>query len=118
MSHSSLLMHALWLGIEDFSGLWEVEWELNVRHEAGRGGVNRVAALGLVFELYERGWVELFRCQEPYGALDVVPRDEVRGLLVSAASWEEPTAHGVSVRFGTTEAGTTAYLELERAEPE
>ncbi|MEA3502006.1 MAG: hypothetical protein U9R47_04470 [Actinomycetota bacterium] len=117
MRYATLLSLTLWLGIEDVSGLWEMVWDLNARYDAGRDGLNRAASLGVIFDLCERGWVRLYRCHEPYGDLEVVPRDDVYPLLLKESSWDEPAASALSVRFETTDAGKVAYQRLTMQQP-
>jgi hypothetical protein len=118
MSYAQLLLLALWLGIEDVSGLWEVVWDLNARHDAGRDGLNRAASLGVMFDLYERGWVTFYHCHEPYGDLEAVPSDNVYPLLLEDASWVEPAPLALSIRFETTDAGKTAYQSMAQQQPD
>lgn len=59
----------------------------------------------------QRGRVDLYRCEEPYGELFKIPRDEAEDLLANEASWCEPAANGFSIRIGATASGEEAYQQ-------
>lgn len=111
MSTSELLKCILWLAIEDYSGLWEVVWEINSRYGELSETERLVLARQVVRDLASRGWVALYRCQEPYGDMVPLSPEEYDEVLLNPANWEPPTADSVSIRIGATEAGERAYFE-------
>jgi len=111
MSTPELLKHILWLAIEDYSGLWEVVWEINSRYGELSETERMVLARQVVRDLASRGWVALYRCQEPYGDMVPLSLEEYERVLLNPANWVQPTADSVSIRISATEAGERAYFE-------
>lgn len=113
MINSDMMRHVLLLGIEDFSGLWEVIWEFHTRYpDLGEEAAN-ASALEAVMALLGRGYVRLHRCREPYGEMLEIAAEEQRALIVNPANWEPPASGTLSIRFETTPAGEVAYRTLE-----
>jgi hypothetical protein len=110
---TDLLPIVLWLAIEDYSGLWEVVWELNTRFP-GNDPSNRRRARETVRVLLDRGLLDLYWSQEPLGDPVRISAEEAQALLDDDRFWEEPVAGGRSVRIGATEAGEEAYEDLAR----
>lgn len=99
----------LWLAIEDYSGLWEAAWQLQTDHPDFDSAHAATRAKTVVNELLERGFVRLYRCQEPYGELSVVDNEQVHDVLAEPANWVEPEPESMSIRFGVTPAGEEAF---------
>lgn len=106
---SELARRVLWLAIEDYSGLWEVVWELNSLRPNCSAVENRASARELVSELLHLGLIEIFRCEEPDGEPVAVDKQVGERILSSEESWEPPEFHGVSWRIGATSQGEKAY---------
>jgi hypothetical protein len=99
----------LWLAIEDFSGMWEVVWQLrSLRPEDSDAELNR-RAKDVLSHLLQRGWADLYHCEEPYGRLSKIPSGETDAILGEAGAWEEPQAGAISKRIGATAKGRKAY---------
>jgi hypothetical protein len=63
-----------------------------------------------VSELLRQDLVRAYHCQEPYGELTFIPRDEAMVLLARDESWSPPVAaDAVTVRIGATDAGEAHY---------
>ncbi|OKI21591.1 hypothetical protein A6A25_09910 [Saccharothrix sp. CB00851] len=105
---------ALWQAIEDYSGLWEVVWELNTLHPDGSARFHGDLARAAVDDLVRRDWVELFHSQEPDVGLEKVRPEDVPRVLADPANWEEPARDGRCVRMSATPAGEDAYRALTR----
>lgn len=101
----------LWLGLEDYAGLWEAVWQLRTldQHVGESELINR--ARKSLRQLISRGFISVYRCQEPYGEVVEVGVPELGAILTSDESWREPMPDAVSFRFGTTPAGEFAYKE-------
>lgn len=99
----------LWLAVEDYAGLWEVTWELRALHShLPEKELLEKSRLTIVTFL-TLDWVQLYRCQEPYGDLTVVPAREAETVTRLDASWEMPQPEGISIRIGATPTGEEAY---------
>ncbi|WP_162943632.1 hypothetical protein [Arthrobacter celericrescens] len=98
----------LWLAIEDYSGLWEAAWQLQADHPDFDSTQTAKRAKSVVNELLERGFVRLYRCQEPYGELSVIDNGQVPEVLAEPANWNEPGPESISIRFSATPAGEEA----------
>lgn len=113
MSESELARRVLWLAIEDYSGLWEVIWELNSLAPSRDSGQSRVLAKRLVHDLLVKGLIQIYRCQEPDGELLAVPTADGKKILERTDAWKPPEFDGCSWRIGATEKGEQAYRENE-----
>lgn len=113
MSETHLVKTLLWAAIEDYSGLWEMVWELNAVEPGVGEARHRDVAARLVRDFLDRGWAGLYWCQEPYGETTAVPGERAEAVLGDPASWEPPAADAVSVRVSATEAGEAAYREMD-----
>jgi hypothetical protein len=101
----------LWLGVEDYTGLWQAVAEARAETEAYSLSEERRQARRAIDSLLSRGFIELFVCQEPLNneTVEIVPPERQSAVLDDAASWEDPEEGGKSVRFATTERGFAAY---------
>jgi hypothetical protein len=102
---------ALWQAIEDYSGLWELLWELKTQRPEVDDRQLRSEASAAVADLVLRGLIDLYRCQEPYGQLSKIATEEITTVLAEDAVWAEPEKGGISVRMGATQAGEETYKE-------
>src|SRR4051812_48074916 len=101
----------VWMSVEDYTGLWQVPLEVR-----GQPGVNSTQeahsyAHAVLESLLTKGWVDLYICQEPLQneTVRLVPPEDRRGVLDLESSWKIPEPYGESVRFGSTDAGLSAY---------
>ena len=99
----------LWLAIEDFSGMWEVVWQLRALRPQDSDVELNERAKNVLSRLLQRGWVDLYHCEEPYGKLSRIPSGETESILGDASAWEEPQAGEISKRIGATAEGRKAY---------
>jgi hypothetical protein len=95
------------LGIEDFSGLWEITWESGLYEMPAEDRIR--LARSAIEELASEGMVKLYRCQEPGRQLEEISEADWGRVLSNPDSWLEPTRGAASIRFGTTEDGKAAY---------
>jgi hypothetical protein len=106
---SEVVRRVLWLGIEDYSGLWEVVWELNTLRDDKTPAENRATAQEIVTELLEKDLIQIFQCEEPDGSPVAVPMGVAKKILETDSAWEPPGFNGVSWRIGATDKGERAY---------
>ncbi len=57
----------LWAGIEDYTGLWEMYWELNSDYPHLSETEKHQILYELLISFSTRGWLKLYWCKEPYG---------------------------------------------------
>jgi hypothetical protein len=107
----ALERNLLWLGAEDYTGLWQAVVE--PRDDADLCSIHaaREQARRAIDSLLARGFVELFVCQEPLdnGTVEIVPPGKQSVILDEQASWTAPGEGGKSLRFATTDQGFAAY---------
>ncbi|MEU2494657.1 hypothetical protein [Streptomyces sp. NPDC007883] len=101
----------LWLGVEDYTGLWEAVLEVGVDAEPSSYGEARVRAGRAIRSLLTDGFIELFVCQEPMNndSAEIVLPENYSSTLREAEFWQTPEEGGKSVRFAATEKGFAAY---------
>lgn len=61
-------------------------------------------------ELLSMGLVELYYCQEPYGAMRLIPDAKAAELLGTSDVWRVPLPGGISVRFSATEEAAAIFF--------
>jgi hypothetical protein len=109
----------LWLGTEDYTGLWEAALEVRrTDPDMAPDAARRMAAEELL-SLIRRGWIALYMCKEPVekGKVTEVPPADHEQTLGDGRWWEPPqTAGGVTVRYLTTESGSGPLFDS--AEPD
>ncbi|GAA0466174.1 hypothetical protein Aca07nite_77350 [Actinoplanes capillaceus] len=103
----------VWLGYEDYTGLWQVAIE--VQDESGENSEadNRAFAQRIVESLLNRGWIELYFTEGPWTNETImpVPAEDRAEVLTADASWATPVNGGKLIWFGTTDEGFAAYQE-------
>lgn len=102
----------LWLGIEDYSGLWEILWDLKTQDPLLSEGESYEMARDALQTSIKEGYLKLYRCQEPYGELTEIPSEQAYSLVQDPKNWQEPQANSLSLRIGTTETGQEIYRGL------
>ncbi len=110
MNPQEITKKILWLGIEDYSGLWEILWELNSQYPELAEAKRYELAQSTLQTLVDKGYLSLYRCQEPYGELTEIPFNEVRSLIHNSENWKEPKPDSLSLRISTTQEGEAAYI--------
>jgi hypothetical protein len=120
VSLSAIESRILWLGIEDYTGLWEAQFEvLSVLPDLTKSSA-RESTRSILMDLARRNLIALYRCVGPpaSGQIMEVAHAEIDLLLNQERSWESPqTASEVSVWFGTTDAGESQYWQSQRSAP-
>ena len=102
----------LWLGLEDYSGLWEALSQLNSLDPTEPERGIRAAAERILRELAATGDVMLFRARQANHELTPIPIGEVAAVLARDESWTALPLDGTSVRYGTTPFGEATYGDI------
>jgi hypothetical protein len=97
----------LWAAIEDYTGLWEVVWEFT--SEIPPIPFDQIQTT--VLSLFYHGYIELFKCKEPYGKIIRVI-DGCTGILSDKTNWNPPDQFAISIRISATESGKIYYKSL------
>ncbi|HEB59624.1 MAG TPA: hypothetical protein ENJ01_10400 [Gammaproteobacteria bacterium] len=105
-----ILKTLLWACIEDYAGLWELLWEVNSKVPGMSEFERKRLALQATQFLLEKGFIRLFRCNEPYGDLSELEMYVARGALHEERNWDAPEVDGISIRVGATEEGEELYM--------
>jgi hypothetical protein len=113
-----LVRALLWLGVEDYTGLWEAAAEAGkFALSPSRWDACRTASAALT-DMVANRWITLYRCEEPLDSdrVAVIPADQVESALSLGPLWDAPGAEaGFSVRYLTTDDGRSAYDAATRA---
>ena len=95
----------LWSGIEDYTGLWEIYWELNSAYAYLSETEKRQILCELLISFVDRNWVTLFWCKEPYGELKIIENSVVKDILSNPLVFNEPGSGNFAIRFKTSQLG-------------
>ena len=97
----------LWAAIEDYVGLWEIPWEFGKDEE--KPSISELAKT--LSQFLNQGYIELFRCKEPYGNLEKIEVNP-KAVLAEMTNWVEPLEGAVSIRVSATEKGQKYYKSI------
>ncbi|WP_430789246.1 hypothetical protein [Actinoplanes sp. G11-F43] len=108
---NQLEKNLLWLGYEEYTGLWQVVIEVSDETEPETGESQRDLARNLIQKLLDRGWIEIYLSDGPLGdgKIMLIPLEERQNFLDSERSWNLDEEDEQSVWFATTDEGITAY---------
>ena len=95
--------------VEDYTGLWELLWELSTARSGGVSNADRALAETALRSLLDRGWVALYRGREFAGEEQPVPAMEFDSVLAQDESWSEPAKGAIQVRVAATQAGEDEF---------
>lgn len=105
MNANRIEQEVLSAAVEDYTGLWEILWQLNNEFPGAPPFENRRAATRVIASLVDRGLVALYLGSDfPSGARRIA-LDEVAEVLRADANWSEPPPHAEHVRLAATDAG-------------
>lgn len=99
----------LWVCIEDYAGLWELEWELATKFPDISPETRRESLRNIVSKLMGSGLIILYQCQEPYGDTRPLSEEEARKAIESDEAWVCPEAQAKSIRVSATKEGEKIY---------
>lgn len=101
---------ALWLSIEDYSGLWEVVWDIRTQHPQKSPDAALDDARTAVEVLLHRGWIELYLCRDLLvDELEVLSAEEVSAALADPIAWQPPEPGALSFQVAATALGEREY---------
>ena len=103
----------LWQAVEDYGGLWESPWELRALYPSASEESLVLEAANVISELLTMGLVQLYYCQEPYGAMRLIPEAKAFELLNTSVVWKVPPSEAISVRFSATEEAAAVFFKKD-----
>ena len=106
--HQEISKKILWSGIEDYTGLWEIYWELNSAYAGLSETEKRQILCKLLISFVDQNWVTLFWCKEPYGELTTIENSVVKDILSNPLVFNEPDSENFAIRFKTSQLGEEA----------
>lgn len=96
----------LWATIEDFSGLWEIVWELN---SVNLQKNNAKLAISILTYLLNNDLIQLYRSKWGEDELSKIQKVEAILLLHKQDSWLIPRIGEICIRAGSTQKGEDYY---------
>jgi hypothetical protein len=116
---SPLVASLLWLGDEDYTGLWEAVAEVRAHRSGSTPAEVRTATAELILALANSGMIEIFACREPVEdeTASRLSRPQYEESLAQESRWNplpiRELASGVdSIRYATTDLGLAAYQDF------
>ncbi len=97
----------LWAAIEDYVGLWEIQWEFGKDIEKP----STLELIEVLIKFHDLGVLEFFKCKEPYGELEKI-NTNIKVLLEDIINWKEPLVGSISIRVSATNKGQEYYKTL------
>ena len=101
---------------EDYTGLYELIWELNSKFPEATLGEKYGAAERASRKLLDLGWVRLYRTDLSWQRFEELDTPSAKEALSDPTSWYPVQSwvsegEGVLIVFAATEAGEQAYLD-------
>jgi hypothetical protein len=103
----------LWAGVDDWTGLWEVVWDIQTKWPELAGHPAEEMARSLLRGLLAQGLVYLCYFKHEGNSERPVGTEEAYELMENEENWL-PVADREHVRFATTEAGEKEMHRLEK----
>lgn len=110
--NKGILKKILWAGIEDYSGLWEIFWEVETIQKNNDYDVVKKVINETLQYLLDEGLINLFFCKEPYGKMTKID-ENFQDVLANDNFWLPPSKNETSLRVGTTPKGEKYYQKLD-----
>lgn len=106
MISKSIISKVLWSTIEDFSGLWEILWELNSL-EIKRN--RKSTAIIILKYLYKQNLIKFYFNRWGTDKLTEVDKQEVQNLFNKEQYWKAPNFGETCIKVGSTLKGEEYY---------
>ncbi len=109
MNISPVERKVLWAAIEDFTGLWELVWEVASSCPEVSESDRQLVVQRAVRNLLTLNCLELYERFELGGKEQLVPSARWDELLSNQENWREPSAISTEVLVGATSTGERLY---------
>jgi len=107
--NSSITNTILWATIEDFAGLWEILWEVNISLSDKNETQNKELTKETLTHFLNKGFVKCYR--STWGIDDLVEISSTKAIefLDEENYWQPPKLDDPCLKFGCTEEGEVYY---------
>lgn len=95
---------------EDYTGLWEILWEVRRVLPGAREDEILQVAQATVRTMLSKGWLATYRRVGAAGSESPLPVDDVDTAIRDSASWQEPGPHSQQILVASTDEGDRAYF--------
>lgn len=109
MLTKEILYKILWSTIEEFTGLWEIHWELNSLFPQNSSEENREIGKKILIYFLETDFIRIYFDKWGVDKLKAVDKlDEVK-VLNDNKFWEAPLINEICIKAGCTVKGEEVY---------
>lgn len=98
----------LWSTIEDYSGLWELFWEVNSTLK-GNSSHNKELTRKILLYFLENNLIKLYFDKWGNDQLEEVDSEEAREIVMGEKFWSPPKLNDICVKIGSTDKGEEYY---------
>lgn len=105
-----LIYKLLWSTIEEYTGLWELQWEIN-SEENGIFESNKKLGKEILCLFLKSGLIKLYYDKWGNDQLQEIGLEEAVEKLNEDIFWEAPGINDVCIKAGSTEKGEKYYNE-------
>ncbi len=111
MISKDVLLKILWSTIEDFVGLWEINWELNVIQPNNDNDTNKILSRKIIDNFISNDLVTLYFFEWGGQCIREIPIEEASCILNEERYWNAPFVGEKCVKVGCKEKGKIFYEE-------
>ena len=105
-----LIYNLLWSTIEEYTGLWELQWEIN-SEKNGVFDSSKKLGKEILFVFLEAGLIKLYYDKWGNDQLQEISREEAVKKINEDIFWVPPEINDVCIKVGSTEKGEKYYNE-------
>lgn len=104
-----LVYKILWSTIEDFVGLWEINWEVNTFFPNNSSSQNKEFARKILVYFIENDLVKLYFDKWGGDELSELNKKEALEITREEKFWDPPSINDRCIKVGSTEKGEMYY---------
>lgn len=106
-----IVQKVIWSTIEDFVGLWEIEWEVNSLLPDGPVTLTRNITMKILLSFVENDLVDFYYSRWGDNLLEVIDKSQAIEIINGGKYWEAPNFGELCVKVGSTKKGEKFYNE-------
>jgi len=107
---NELMTKLLWSTIEDYAGLWELNWEVNSILEKDYT-CNMELTKKILLHLLQIGLIKLYFNKWGEDQIQEIRRQEAIEVLENEEYWSPPKLNDLCIKTGSTKKGEKYYYE-------